>query len=60
MTTDLLQRTYWDVYKELSVLASEADKAMEKHEVGSNEWYKAWGYAHGMRQACIQCLERNA
>lgn len=57
MTTDLLKRTYWDVYQELSKLANEADEAMDKHEVGSDEWYKAWGYAQGMRQACIQCLE---
>ena len=54
-----LDRTYWDVYKELNQLADEADKLVDQHPVGSNEWYKAWGYAEGMRQACIQCLERN-
>ena len=54
-----LDRTYWDVYKELNQLADEADKLVDQHPVGSNEWYKAWGYAEGMRQACIQSLERN-
>ena len=52
-------RSYWDVFKELSQLADAADKALDNHPVGSNEWYKAWGYAEGMRQACIQSLERN-
>ena len=55
-----LDRTYWEVYKELSELANAADKAVYDHEIGSNEWYKAWGYAEGMRQACIQSLEKNA
>jgi alpha-amylase/alpha-mannosidase (GH57 family) len=54
-----LDRTYWDVYKELNKLADAADKALDNYPVGSNEWYKAWGYAEGMRQACIQSLERN-
>ena len=51
--------TYWDVYKELNKLATAADKAMDNHPIGSHEWYKAWGYAEGMRQACIQCLDTN-
>ena len=60
MTTSFpLDCTYWDVYKELSKLASTADKALDNYPVGSNEWYKAWGYAEGMRQACIQCLDTN-
>ena len=54
-----LYRTYWDVYQELSKLADAADKDVDNHPVGSNEWYKAWGYATAMRQACIQTLERN-
>ena len=49
-------RTYWEVYKELSKLADEANEAMDKLTVSSNEWYKAWGYAEAMRQACIQCF----
>ena len=56
-TSSRLNRDYWAVYKELNELANAADKAMEKLEIGSDEWYKAWGYAQGMRQACIQCLE---
>jgi len=58
-TLEQTARSYWDVYEELSKLADEADEACNKLPVGSNEWYKAWGYAEGMRQACIQCLERN-
>lgn len=58
-TLEQTARSYWDVYEELSKLANEADEACNKLPVGSNEWYKAWGYAEGMRQACIQCLERN-
>ena len=50
------QRTYWDVYKDLSKLADEASAAMENIPVGTNEWYKAWGYADAMRQACIETL----
>jgi len=49
-------RSYWDVYKELNDLADAADKACDQCEVGSNEWYKAWGYAQGLRHACIQSL----
>ena len=60
MTTSVPNtRTYWDVYQELSKMANEADKAMNNYEVGSNEWYKAWGYAEAMRQACIESLERH-
>lgn len=59
MTTYLIQRTYWDVYKELNQLANEADKLVDQHPIGSQEWYKAWGYAEGLRQACIQSLERH-
>jgi len=51
--------TYWEVYKKLNELATAADKAMNNHPVNSNEWYKAWGYSEGMRQACIQCLDTN-
>ena len=58
-TLEQTARSYWDVYEELSKLANEADEACNKLPVGSNEWYKAWGYAEGMRQACIQSLERN-
>ena len=58
-TLEQTARSYWNVYEELSKLANEADEACNKLPVGSNEWYKAWGYAEGMRQACIQCLERN-
>ena len=50
------QRTYWDVYKDLSKLADQADAAVDKIQVGTNEWYKAWGYAEAMRQACIETL----
>ena len=52
-------RTYWDVYKELEKLANEAADASHELPVGSNDWYKAWGYAEGLRQACIQCLTDN-
>ena len=51
-------RSYWNVYEELSKLADEADAACNALPVGSNEWYKAWGYAEGMRQACIQSLAK--
>ena len=57
-TLEQTARSYWDVYEELSKLANEADEACNKLPVGSNEWYKAWGYAEAMRQACIQTLER--
>jgi hypothetical protein len=58
-TSPRVDRTYWDVYQELSKLATEADKAVNDHPIGSQEWYKAWGYAEGMRQACIEALNIN-
>ena len=57
-TLEQTARSYWDVYEELSKLADEADEACNKLTPGSNEWYKAWGYAEGMRQACIQSLAK--
>ena len=58
-TLDPVARSYWNVYEELSKLADEADAACNALPIGSNEWYKAWGYAEGMRQACIESLERH-
>ena len=51
--------TYWEVYEKLNKLANAAEKAINDHPTCSDEWYKAWGYAEAMRQACIQCLDTN-
>lgn len=58
-TVTEVARSYWNVYEELSKLADEANEACDKLPIGSNEWYKAWGYAEAMRQACIHSLDRN-
>ena len=52
------QETLWDLHGKMIKLADAADKDMDNHEVCSNEWYKAWGYASAMRQACIEILRK--
>ena len=52
------QETLWDLHSKMILLADAADKAMDNHEVCTVEWYKAWGYASGMPQACIEILRK--